>query len=69
MRLGRPKIAAGERKTKITGVRLDKTERKLLEKAARLKRSSLSIWMRDVLLSSAKKELVRLTTPRNINAS
>jgi uncharacterized protein (DUF1778 family) len=68
MRLGRPKIAAGERKTKITGVRLDRTERKLLEKAAKLKRSSLSLWMRDVLLSSAKKELVRLTGEPKVNA-
>ena len=57
MRLGRPKIAAGERKTKITGVRLAMPERKMLEKAAKLKRSKLSLWMRDVLLSSAKKEI------------
>ena len=32
-------------------------ERKMLEKAAKLKRSKLSLWMRDVLLSSAKKEI------------
>jgi uncharacterized protein (DUF1778 family) len=57
MRLGRPNIAASKRKTKITGVRFDKTERKLVEKAAKLRREKLSLWMRDVLLSSAKKEI------------
>jgi uncharacterized protein (DUF1778 family) len=57
MKLGRPKIAAGERKTKITGVRFATPERKLLEKAAKLKRSKLSLWMRDVLLATAKKEI------------
>ncbi|PYL16280.1 MAG: hypothetical protein DMF46_03535 [Verrucomicrobia bacterium] len=57
MRLGRPKIAVGARKTKITGVRLAKAERKMLEKAARRRQSKLSFWMRDVLLSSAKKEI------------
>ena len=69
MRLGRPKIAAGERKSKVTGVRLDKAERKLLQRVAKLRRSSLSLWMRDTLLSSAKRELVRLTNERKTAAS
>jgi len=56
MRIGRPKIAVRQRKSKIAGVRLDNSERKLLEKAAKLKRSKLSFWMRQTLLTSAMKE-------------
>ena len=67
MRLGRPKVAAGERKTKVTGVRLAKAERKLLERAAKLRPAKLSLWMRDVLLSQAQKELVRADNSQKVS--
>jgi uncharacterized protein (DUF1778 family) len=57
MKLGRPTLSESEKKGQITGVRLRGEERKLLERAASHKSQTLSHWIREVLLSSANKQL------------
>ena len=54
MKTGRPRLVASEKKGKITGVRLNTTERKLIEQAAHAQSKSLSEWARETLLSNAK---------------
>jgi uncharacterized protein (DUF1778 family) len=57
MKLGRPELSEGERKGKIAGVRLRPDERDLVERAASIRRQSLSDWMRGVLLSTAQRQV------------
>jgi uncharacterized protein (DUF1778 family) len=57
MKLGRPKLAKEDKKGQITGVRLRHDERDLVEKAAASQSQSLSNWMREVLISSAKRQI------------
>jgi uncharacterized protein (DUF1778 family) len=57
MKTGRPKIDAGEKKGRITGVRLRLNERELLEKAAAIGQKNLSEWMRQALVSTAEKQI------------
>ena len=59
MKTGRPTIQNTEKKAKITGVRLRDEERTLVELAASHKKQKLSVWMRNVLVSSATEELHR----------
>ena len=56
MKIGRPKLAADEKKGQITGVRLKSDERQLVEKAASLRSLKLSAWMRETLLKRAALE-------------
>jgi hypothetical protein len=57
MRTGRPKLPEESRKLQITGVRLRQDERQKVEMAAHKRKQRLSDWMRDVLISSAEKQL------------
>jgi uncharacterized protein (DUF1778 family) len=56
-KIGRPTLSEDEKQGKITAVRLRDEERGLLEKAAAVHGKRLSEWMRDVLVSSAKRQL------------
>lgn len=57
MKLGRPELPDDEKQAKITAVRLREDERDLIENAAQGKSQKLSEWMRDVLISSARRQL------------
>ena len=56
-RPGRPKLADDERKDSTIRFRAAAEERELFEAAARAQGVKLSEWMRDILLSRAKREL------------
>ncbi len=57
MKRGRPELADEEKQAKITAVRLREDERELIESAAQTKKQKLSEWMRETLLSTAKRQL------------
>ena len=57
MKTGRPRINEHEKKSSITGLRLNSEERKLLEKASSKSQKTLSEWMRSVLLETAMKQV------------
>jgi hypothetical protein len=61
MKTGRPKLSEQDKKGQITGVRLKSEERQLLEKAASSHKKSLSDWMRNVLVSTAIRQLKKIT--------
>jgi len=54
---GRPEIPAEERKAVIVACRVDADERAQLDQAAEKAGIRLSDWMRERLLSAAKREL------------
>ena len=55
MKTGRPVLLDSQKKAKITGLRLRREEREMLESAAVIQKKKLSDWMRGVLLENAKK--------------
>ena len=57
MKMGRPKIANSEKKQQLTGVRLNKNDRKLIEDAATIKGQNLSSWIRETLIKTAQKQI------------
>ncbi len=54
---GRPEIPEEDRKASIVACRVDADERAQLDQAADKAGTRLSDWMRDRLLSAAKREL------------
>jgi uncharacterized protein (DUF1778 family) len=54
---GRPELPESERKVGIVACRVDADERAQLDQAADKAGQRLSDWMRDKLLSAAKREL------------
>jgi hypothetical protein len=56
-KMGRPEMAPEDRSAKITAVRLREDERQLVESAAKTKEQKLSDWMRETLISTAKRQL------------
>lgn len=57
MKTGRPKLKKSEQKVEMIGIRLKSDERGLVEKAAAKSNQRLSEWTRDVLLSSARRQI------------
>ncbi len=55
MKTGRPILQESQKKAKITGLRLRREEREMLENAAGTQKKKLSDWMRGVLLENVKK--------------
>lgn len=50
---GRPKLPRGEALTSVIAIRLTKKEREWAEMAAKQAKVKLSVWLRDVIKSSA----------------
>ena len=57
MKIGRPKLTASEKKGQITGVRLCPDERDLLERAASFRKQTLSNWLRETVVSTARRQI------------
>jgi uncharacterized protein (DUF1778 family) len=64
MRFGRPRLATQKRKAQVTGVRLNVSEREVVEQASKEQNKTLSQWIRDTLVTTAQQQLRRTSNGR-----